>query len=330
MANQIILKDIALDALTGVSRTGQFNKAEMNEFIKKSIRDACGGEWNYYSFQDNRYKVFAILAEIMPSSINASLAGRFEKFAEFKDTFTGDKNSFHVEDNQLFPVITSARGTQDIERHMLNSKQFSVPTAYKFIKIYAELDELMAGRVDFAKMVARVTTSFAHEIGLMISNAIYGSYSSVGTKYKATGAFDDGTLDDIISHVKAATGATRVQIFGETKALKQVADIFGYSDKALDEANSLGYYGNYGDTELIALPQAYLARTQTFAVDRNHIIIVPATEKIVKFVFEGQPIVDSNPSLDRNDLQQEYLWGRMMGASAITVQEGKYGFYKFA
>ena len=329
MANQI-LRDIALDALSGVSRTGNFNKAQMNEFIKTSILEAVGGEWNYYAFKDNQYKVFAIMAEIMPSSINASLAGTFERFAEIKDTALGDKNSFHVEDNQLFPVITSARGTQDIERSTLLNRQFSVPTSNKFVKIYAELDELMGGRVDFARMVARVSESFAHEAGLMISNAIYTSYSSVGTNYKATGAFDDGTLDDIIANVKSATGATRIQIFGETKSLKQVADIFGYSDRALDDANGIGYYGNYGDAEMIALPQAYLARTQTFSVDRNHIIIVPATEKIVKFVMEGDPKVGATNAFDRNDLQEEYLWGRMMGATAITVQEGKYGFYKFA
>jgi hypothetical protein len=34
--------------------------------------------------------------------------------------------------------------------------------------------------------------------------------------------------------------------------------------------------------------------------------------------------------MDRNDMQMEYKWGRMVGASAITVQEGNYGFYKLS
>lgn len=328
MANQV-LKDVALDILTGQSRSGNFNKTEMNEFIKGAILEAVGGEWNYYNFKQNEYKVFAVMSEILPVAINASLGGKFDPFADMKDTALGDKNSFHVEDDQLFPTYTAARGTQDIERVTLLNRQFSVPTSYKFIKIYAELDELMAGRVDFVRMVERVAISYAHEVGLMISNAIYGSYNSVGTPFKATGAFDEDTLDDIIDNVKAASGAQKLQIFGTGKALKNVANVFGYSDRAKDEANALGYYGNYGDLEMIALPQAYLARTQTFAVDRNHILVLPADAKIVKFVFEGAPLINSTNPMDRNDLQQEYLWGRMMGAVAITVQEGKYGFYKF-
>jgi len=331
MANQIsTLKEVAYDVVKGQSRTGKFNKAEMNEYIKDKIREAVGGEWNYYNFKQNEYRVYAILAEMLPTAINASLSGRFEQFADFKDTALGDKNSFHVEDNQLFPVVTQARGTKDIHRTQLLNSSFSVTTSMKMIKVYAELDELMAGKIDFARMTERVATSFAHEVGLMISNAIYNSYSSVGTNFKATAAFDDDTLDDIIEHVKAATGSQAVQIFGSRKALKQVNNSFGFSDNMLDEANELGYVGTYNGTPLISLPQAYLARTQTFGVDRNHLIIVPANEKIVKVVFEGEPLVDSTPAMQRNDLQPEYLWGRMIGAAAITVQEGNYGFYKLS
>jgi len=331
MANQIsTLKEVAFDIIKGESRTGKFNKSEMNEYIKQAILESVGGEWNYYSFKQNEYKVFAILAEVLPTSIMASLSERFDSFAEYKDTALGDKNSFHVEDNQLFPVVTSARGTKDIHRSTLLNSNFSVPTTLKAIKIYAELDELMAGKVDFARMTERVATSFAQEIGLMISNAIYNSFSSVGTNYKATGAFDDDQLDTIIDHVKAATGAQSVQIFGSRKALKQVNNSFGFSDRMLEEANDLGYVGTYNGSQLIALPQAYLNRSQTFAVDRDHLIIVPSSEKIAKVVFEGEAYVDSTPAMQRNDLQPEYFWGRMIGAAALTAVEGKYGFYKLS
>lgn len=331
MANQNIdIRTAAVDAVRGFSSKGNYNEAQLSEFIREEIRKACGGEWNYYAFEDNKMKVFAILADIMPASINASLAGQFEGFADFKDTAMGDLNYFHVDDDQLFKVYTTARGTTDIERQTLNNRAFSVPTYNKSIKVYAELEMLMAGKIDFGRMVQRVAMSFAHEIGYMISNAIYGSYASVGTNFKATGAFDDDTLDDIIANVKAASGKQSVQIFGTEKALKQVSNAFGYADEEIMQANSIGYYASYAGNPMIKLPEAYLAGTQTFAVNRNHIIVLPAGEKIVKFVFEGQPLVMSGNPMDRNDLQQEYLWSRRMGAAAIVVQEGKYGFYKFS
>ena len=330
MPNQINTKALAMDAFNGVSSVGNFSAAEIDNQIREVVKAACGGEWYFYSFKANEYKVFAVLAELLPVSINASLGATFDRFAEIKDDALGDMTSFHVEDNRLFPVATCANGTQNIERRTITNSVFTVPTSQKGIKIYAELDAMMSGRISFANMVARVGASFANEIGYMISNAIYGSYSSVGTEFKATGAFDEDTLDDIIANVMSATGAQRVNIFGDVKALKQLANIFGYSDTAKDQANALGFYGNYGTAECIALPNAYIAGTNTFAVNRNHIIVIPADEKIVKVVMEGQPIITQTDYSNRQDLQTEYTFIRKMGAAAMTTINGGFGFYKFS
>ena len=324
------LKQMAVDCIKGTSTVGQYTKANLSEAIKNQILEVVGGEWNYYTFEDNKNKVFAILAETLPAAINASLGEKFTPFADFKDTELGDKNYFRVLDKQLFPVYVTARGTQDIERTKLMGTSFTVGTDWHWVSIYSELDEFMAGKVDFAEMTMRVAASYAHNVGNKISTAIYNSYSSVGTNYKATGAFDEDTLDTIIEHVKASNNVDSVQIFGAPKALRQVNNSFGYSDNMLDAINELGFVGVHNGTPLFALPQAYDVRTQTFAVDRSHLIILPANEKIVKVVFEGMPIVRTNDGMDRNDMQMEYKWGRMVGASAITVQEGNYGFYKLS
>lgn len=324
------LKQMAIDCVKGTSTVGKYTQANLSEAIRTQILEAVGGEWNYYAFEDNKGKVFAILSETLPAAINASLGNKFDVFADFKDTAMGDENSFRVLDNQLFPVHVSARGTQEIERTKLMGNSFTVSTDWHWVVIYSELDEFMAGKVDFAEMTMRVGVSYAHKVGLKISNAIYNSYSSVGTNYKATGAYDEDTLDDIIAHVKAANNVQNVQIFGSPNALKQVNNSFGYSDNMLDAINEIGFVSVYNGTPLIALPQAYNARTQTFAVDRDHLIVLPASEKIVKVVFEGQPYVKTTDAFDNNSLQMEYKWGRRVGASALTVQEGHYGFYKLS
>lgn len=320
---------LAFDAVNGSVKEG-FTKEQLNEAVRNVVREACGGEWNYYKFMDNRYKIFAIMAEIMPVSMNAGLAGKFDGFAEFKDTAMGDKPYFYVEDNQIYPVYTSARGNGDVERQKITDRNFTVQTVGKSIKLYEEFDRFMAGKMDMARLTEKATMSMVNYVGELISDTIYGSYASVDTEYKATGAYSSSTLNSIIEHVKAATGSDAVQIFGTTTALSNVADGFGYSDRAKDEANSLGYYGNFRGSELIALPQAYAASTQTLKVDTNHIIILPAGEKIVKVLFEGEALVDMKDGMNRNDMQPEVLFTRRIGAAAITVPEGKFGFYKFA
>ena len=324
------IQKLAFDAANGKVREG-LTKEQMNDAVRNAVIEACGGEWNVYKFMANRYGVFAIIAELMPVSMHSNLIGKFEDFAEFKDTALADKPYFVVEDDAVYPVVTCARGNQDIERNKIIDKNFTVPTIVKGIKFYEELDMFMSGKMDLSRLSEKATEAMSNYVGELISTTIYGSYSSLATRVKTTGAFDAATLNTMIEHIKASTGATSVQIFGTTSALSNIVDAFGYSDGAKDRANSWGYYGEFRGTTLIALPQAYTAGTPgTFHVDVNHIVIVPSTEKIVKVLFEGEPFVNMVDPMTRNDMQTEILFQRRIGAAAITVNEGKYGIYKFS
>lgn len=327
MANKYKATDLQVMTFDAVKN----NDLTLGEAVREKIKEVCGGEWDYYSFMDNQYKVYAVIAELMPAATQAGLENKFDRFAEFHDTAMGDKIYFDVEDNEIYPVYTSARGNGDIERQKIVDRKFTVQTEAKSIKIYDELDKFMAGRMDLGRMTEKAVVSHINHVGELISNTIYNSYSSVGTNFKATGTFDATTLLAIMENVKAATGAERLQIWGTTTALANVSDGFGYSDGEKESANNMGFYDNFRGADLIALPQAYLAgSTGTFAVNNNYIIILPADEKIVKVVFEGDPFVGMESDMDRNDLQAEILYQRRIGAAALTAPTGKYGVYKFA
>jgi len=326
-----VLSDVqrmALDAYKGVSKN--FSKEDLNDAVRNAIVEACGGEWNMYKFKKNMQDVFAIIAEMMPVVMHASLSEKFGRFADFKDTAMGDENVFTVQDGSIYEVYTSSRGNGDIERQRIVDRNFSVPTQAKSIKLYDELDRFLSGKIDLARMTDVALTAHTNYVGKLISDTIYGSYSAVDTPYKVTGAFDAANLNTLIEHVKAATGAERVQIWGTTTALGNVVGIAGYSDREKEEFNGMGYYGTFNGNDLMALPQAYTAGTQTFAVNNDFIIILPADEKIVKVMFEGIPYVDMKQGMARNDLQTEILYQRRVGAAAITAPEGKYALYKFS
>jgi hypothetical protein len=322
------LQKLAFDASNSIARDG-YTKEQLNDAVRNAVKDACGGEWNYYKFMENRYKVFAIMAEIMPVSMHANLAGKFDGFAEFKDTAVGDKPYFIVEDQTTYPVVTIARGNQDIDRNKIIDRNFTIATITKGIKFYEELDMFMAGKMDMGRLTEKASIGMANYTGELISDTIYNSYSAVGTNYKVTGAFDASTLANLIEHIKAANSVDTVQIFGTTTGLVNVADGFGYSDRAKDSANSVGYYGTFRGTDLFALPQAYGAGTTAFKVNTTSIIILPASEKIVKVLFEGEALINMTDGMGRNDMQPEIFFSRRIGAGAITVPEGKYGLYRF-
>jgi hypothetical protein len=321
------MQTLALDTYKKVPTA--FELGDPNEAIREAVRVACGGNWNYYSFMKNQYDVYAIIAEVMPVTLNASLANKFGSFADFKDEAMGDENHFIVEDNAIYPVYTVSRGNGDVERQKISGRSFSVPTQNKEIKFYDEWDRFMSGKIDLSTITDRAGISYLHHIGILIADTIYGSYASVGTDFKATGAYDAATLDGIITEVKAATGSDTLQIWGDSSALGNISDGFGYSDAAKDGANSIGFYDSFRGTPMFSLPQAYLPQTTTLGVNNSHIIILPANEKICKVAFEGVPFVGTNDPMARNDRQIEFVYGRRVGAAAITVPDGKFGFYKF-
>ncbi len=317
---------IAFDAITGnpVGKT----KLEMSNAVRAAVLEACGGEWNYYKFMDNEFKVYAIISEVMTSAMNASFANRFSAFADFKDEAMGDKTYFTVEDAKVYPMYSVARGDGDVERQKIIDRKFKVDTVKKAIKLYEELDQFMAGRMDFGRLVEKATIAWENYIGLLISDTMYGSYAAVDTPYKATGAYDADTLAGIIEHVKAATSAVGLQIWGSSTALGSISDGFGYSDAAKDRANSLGYWGEFRGTTMFEFPQAYRPLSQTLGVNTAHIIILPADEKIIKVVFEGEVFVGRSEG-ERNDEQIEFKISRRVGAGAIVLPEGNFGIYKF-
>jgi hypothetical protein len=322
------LQTIALDAYRGIST--KFSNVELHDAVRNAVKEACGGEWNYDKFIDNRSKVYTVLREIMPVAINASLNGKFDGLAEFKDTAMGDLNYFEVQDNTLYPVYTTSRGNQDIERQKVTERNFSVPTAMKMIKFYDELDRFMAGKVNFGFLSNKMADSFGNHVGQLIYDAIYGSYASVGTDYKETGVFDAGKLQNIIENIEKE-GNGNVQIWGVKRALAKISEgATNYSDGEKERFNSFGYYGQFRGVQMYALPQANVAGSKTNAINNDHIIIVPSAEPIVKVCFEGDAIVKITDGMDRNDMQPEFTYGRRVGAVALTVPEGKYGIYKFS
>ena len=330
--NTMVLSDVqklSFDAYNGKS-VDTYSINQINDMLRAAIVEACGGEWNFYKFQKNKWDVYAIIAQTMPVALKESLDGVFDGMADIKDTALGDKNYFIVPNNDLFKVYTVARGNYDIERQTIVSNSFSVPTQKKMIKVYTEIDLFIAGKIDWIEVTNRVTKSFGAYVGELIYNTIFNSYASIGNTCRHTGAFSAETMIELISQVLASTGASKANIFGTQIALANIADGAGYSDPEKRRFNEFGFYDLFRGNSLWALPQAYKAGTATKAVNDASVIILPDFgEPIVKVVFEGDAEVRDTDGTARNDGQPEFLFGRMVGAAALTIEEGLYGMYKF-
>lgn len=318
------LQQLALDTYKGSVQ--KYSKVEAENAIRNAVVEACGGEWNFYSFNKNKWDVYQIMAEVLSVGLGELLIDKFNNLVEFKDTELGDTTEFIVKDKSLFRVATIADGNVDIRRQKLYNGKMTVVTEKLGIKIYEELDRFIAGRIDWTEMIDRVQKSYGHELAIRIYNAIYGSYNTLVAPYQISGTFDEAKLLEAIAHVEASTGQKAV-IFGTKTALAKITTA-KESEGMKDSLNVLGHYGMFRGTDLMELPQAHKPNTNTFAIADDFLLIVPNGEKIVKVVLEGDAYVYDTEAGVRNDEQIEFFFGRKAGIGVLKADQ--YAIYKLS
>jgi hypothetical protein len=190
------LQRLALDVYN--NKSVMFNEASGEDALRNMLVEAVGGEFNYKNFRENKYRAFAIIEEALDTTLGVVITNQFDNLAEVRNVAVGDQLSFRVEDNSLFRVARIAGGNNDLRRQKLLNKRFSVDTDYFGVKIYAELEMFVAGKVDFASMINKVAMSYANDLGVRIYEAIAQSYSALTATYGVTGTLSDDALFDMV------------------------------------------------------------------------------------------------------------------------------------
>lgn len=316
---------LAIDAYKG--RVEQYSTSESQEVLRRALVEANGGSTvlDYKKIRDGKCQgLFALLEEILSRTVVEGLQGDefFNAFCDFRNVAEGDQNLFVVEDSNLFVVADAADGTQGIRRQRLGGvTETSIPTSLKVVRIYEELNRVLAGRVDFNTFINKVSESFRQKL----LNDVYTLWSGAtaaqlgGVVYfPEAGAYDEDELLDLISHVEAAAGGKQATIVGTKKALRNLKESI-QSDGAKDELHNLGYYGKFIGTPVVAVPQRHKVGTSEFVMDDDTLTIIAGDDKPIKVVYEGNPIVLMGDPMSNADFTQEYLYGEKYGMGIVLA-----------
>lgn len=288
------MKDIvklAVDAYKG--KVENYSQNESQEVLRQALIDANGGSTivNYRNIRDGKCNgVFALLEEILDNTVVDGLSRDmyFNTLVEFRNVAEGDSPIFYTNDNTLFVVNEAADGTQGIRRQRLGGvSEAQIPTTLKAVRIYEELNRVLAGRVDFNEMIAKVSESFEQKL----LNDIYTLWTNVtaqqiggATFYPAAGAYSADTLLTLIEHVEAASGGQQATIIGTKKALRKLVEAI-QSDEAKEELHNLGYYGKFYGTPMVATPQRHVVGGTDFVLNDDVVTVVATGAKPIKVEF---------------------------------------------
>lgn len=288
MADMNNIVKVAVDAYRG--NVEKYSVGQSMELLHKALVEANGGSTvlNYKNIRDGKCNgLFALVEEILSRTVVEGLTENdyFNALVDFRNVAEGDQNLFLVEDSNLFVVADAADGTQGIRRQRLGGvSETSIPTSMKYVKIYEELNRVLAGRVDFNHFISKVSESFRQKL----LNDIFGLWSSATadqlggvTYFPEAGSYDENELLDLISHVEAAAGGKTATIVGTKKALRNLsASIKG--DNADSDIYNMGYLGKFYGTPVVAIPQRHKVGSTEFALPDDVLTIIAGDDKPIK------------------------------------------------
>ena len=334
MTNMNDIIKVAVDAYHG--NVQKYSKGESMEMLRNAMIEANGGSTtlNYKNVRDGKCTgLFALVEEILMRTVVEGLSESdfFYNLVDFRNVAEGDRPVFVVNDANLFVVSEAADGTQGIRRQRLGGRsETTVPTARKVVKLYEELDRVLAGRIDFNEFISLVSESFRQQL----LNDIYAAWMSAtaeqmggATYFPAAGAYDEEGLLDLIAHVEAAAGGRPATIIGTKKALRKLAPSI-QGDNAEADMYNMGYLGKFYGTNVIAMPQRHKIGSTDFVMDDDTLTIVAGDDKPIKVVYEGESLMLLGNPLDNADLTYEMAYSEKYGI-AVVLAGGNAGIGRY-
>lgn len=325
MADYKDIVRLAIDAYHGTPT--KYSVSESMDVLRQALVEANGGNTmlDYKAVRDGKCgAVFTLVEEILTRTVVEGLQGDeyFNALVDFRNMALGDKNIFEVEDSNLFVVSDAADGTQGIRRQRLGGvSQTSIPTSFKVVKIYEELNRVLSGQVDFNKFIQKVSESFRKKL----LDDIYALWNTAtandfggATYFPAAGSYNEDTLLDLIAHVEAAAGGKPATIIGTKKAVRKLAPSIQGADSKSDLYN-MGYYGKFYSTPVVVTPQRHKVGSTEFVFEDDVLTIIAGDDKPIKVVYEGQPTILLGDPTKNKDFTQDYFYGEKYGMGIVLA-----------
>lgn len=331
MAIDSNLIKLAVDGYKG-HVAGDYSVNDTQEALRKALVEANGGstKLDIKAIRDGRCNgVFAIIEELVNVIHEEGLKGDefFMNMVEDRNLSLGDTDKFHIERECLFAVADIAEGTQGVRRQRIEAGQdITINTQLRAIKIYEELNRILAGRIDFNKFVDLVGKSFTKQELDATYDAFVGMFKKLKAPYTETGSFDEDKLLELIDHVEASTGETAV-IVGTRKALRKIKTAV-VSDSAKEEMYAMGHFGRFNGTELVAVKQRHKSGTDDFILDDNVLYVFAGDTKPIKRVTEGDVTMLMGTPMNNADMSQEFLMMKRTGIAVIFDRD--FGVYNLS
>lgn len=323
----------------------KISNAAANKAIRKVFMEICGLTEDDLKSRKKRERaerlhgveLYEIIEEDIDFAINEGFQASefFNGFVDYKSHALGDANAFFIESKQYLIVGNTSGDHHDVTIQQLGGgEEISVKCTNHAVKIGKDIDLIILGRYDYAKMVQKVADAFVKNIQDMIFANFYAASDKLpaGSGLKMTGALSASTkadFDKLIENVQIVNNSD-VIIIGTKVALKNLTALTDVDWATPDQKESVmktGRLGYYEGTTLMEVPQRLkvggsVGVEADLLIPNDTLLIMPVNEdKFVKFYDEGETeIYEITDKAALKDDFQTYEVQRAYGCDVVLGQ----------
>ncbi|WP_211749688.1 hypothetical protein [Paenibacillus sp. Marseille-Q4541] len=321
-----VIIELANDIVTG--SLGSYSTNEANDKLREAMNKILGsenGKFNAKKLRRNKLDLFEIIEEAVDQRVEADVRERFKAFVDYRSTAFGDKLEFIPKSTEFLSVSKIAGGTNNLRRQRIGKGEaYRIDTEWYGVKIYEELERFLSGQIDWVDLINDVERAFEERITADIFKAIKDAYNGLSAPYKHTGVWDLEEFNLVVEYVRAATGL-KPMVIGTRVAVSKATPAY-VSNGMMEQRNSDGFFKEVDGITFGIIEQGFLPGTEQFAIDNDFLLILPnGNEKIVKFVMEGEALIDDAKDSANADDSVEYTLRKKYGVA--VEKSAKYGAY---
>jgi hypothetical protein len=303
----------AVDAVLGKSSDSKFTPEQRMEGITTYLSE-LGKD-----YRRNEILINEIIEETVDAILPIKLGERLGVFAEIAVVGDGVTKKFHVPNGKI-KAAYSALGVEQ-PRQKLYKGSLTVQTAPIAGAVYAEYEDLAAGRVDFAEMILQLVDAIMDTIYAGIQEALIGAFGTVNNANRYAGAsFNQSEFDKLKGTVQAYG---KPMVIGTGVGLSEISNGAGFDWNKTNEQDrldirNLGHVAMYKGANVIELPNTFQDETNSAKVlDDGYVYIMPVDGvKPVKIVLEGSMKIRDKQERDWSTTKEYY---RKAGVTVLAV-----------
>jgi hypothetical protein len=303
----------AVDAVLGKSSDPKFTPEQRVEGMRTYLNE-LGKD-----YRRNEILINEIIEETVDQIVPIKLRNALGIFADVDTTPDGVTKKYHEPTGKISAAYT-ALGVQQ-PRQKLYKGSFSVQTAPIGGAVYAEYEDLVAGRVDFAELVLQLSDAVEDKVYAGVEEALVGAFGSVNNANRfADPAFNQTEFDKLKGTVQAYG---KPAIIGTGVGLSDISNGAGFDWNKTTELDRLdirniGHVAMYKGSNVLELPNSFEDETNAAKVlDDGYIYMMPVGGfKPVKIVLEGKMHIRDLAERDWSQTKEYY---RKAGVTVLSV-----------